>query len=126
MPDKGLTLRKGWEFDLVFRTGLRSQGELVRLLLLRNEGHGLRVGYAVGKRQGKAYVRARGRRILREAFRHLAPWIEPDVTLVLSLRGKGLGAKATEVYRDLAALLERRGLLAAGARGLSWNDPIGR
>ena len=132
MPYKGLavkTLKKGWEFDLVFRTGIRIQGELVRLLLSRNvqagEG-GLRVGYAVGKRQGKAHVRNRGRRILREAFRRLAPWISEDVTLVLSLKDRGLNAKATEVCHDLANLLKRKGLLAKTWKDAEWNAPVGR
>ncbi|MBR1673004.1 MAG: ribonuclease P protein component [Fretibacterium sp.] len=129
MPDQGLTLKKGWEFDVVFRTGLRVQGELVRLLLLKDTGRGLRVGYAVGRRQGKAHVRSRGRRVLREAFRRLAPWIAGDVTFVLSLKDKGLEAKATEVCRDLAAVLRRKGLLAVSSRpweGVGWNVPIGR
>lgn len=134
MPDQGLTLKKGplgsplsgWEFDAVFRTGLRIQGELVRLLLLRNTAQGLRVGYAVGKRQGKAHVRNRGRRILREAFRRLAPWITEDATLVLSLKDRALDAKATEIYRDLAALLRRKGLLAKSWRDADWNAPVGR
>ena len=55
MPDHGVTL-KGSEFDLIFRTGLRVQEDLVRLLFLKETGHGLRVGYAVGKRQGKAFT----------------------------------------------------------------------
>lgn len=134
MPDQGLTLKKGplgsplrgWEFDAVFRTGLRVQGELVRLLLLRNTAQGLRVGYAVGKRQGKAHVRSRGRRILREAFRRLAPWITEDATIVLSLKDRALDAKATEIYRDLAALLRRKGLLAKSWRDADWNAPVGR
>ena len=133
MSDHGLTLRKGWEFDLVFRTGLRVQGELVRLLFLRDSDstRGPRVGYAVGKRQGKAHVRNRGRRILREAFRRLAPWVAPDVTLVLSLKDRGLDAKAPDVFRDLAALLSRRGLLVDAARGvdwkgMDWDAPVGR
>ena len=125
MPDQGLTLKKGWEFDAVFRTGLRVQGELVRLLLLRSTEGGLRVGYAVGKRQGKAHVRSRGRRILREAFRRLAPWITEDVTLVLSLKDRGLNSKATEIYRDPAALLKRKGLLAKTWRDSGWNAPLG-
>ncbi|MCR4817510.1 MAG: ribonuclease P protein component [Fretibacterium sp.] len=126
MPDQSLTLKKGWEFDAVFRTGLRVQGELVRLLLLRNTARGLRVGYAVGKRQGKAHVRSRGRRILREAFRRLAPWITEDAVLVLSLKDRGLNAKATEIFRDLAAILMRKGLLAKAWRDTDWNAPVGR
>ena len=84
------------------------------------------MGYAVGKRQGKAHVRNRGRRILREAFRRLAPWITEDVTLVLSLKDRGLNAKATEVCRDLAALLRRKGLLAKTWKDAEWNAPVGR
>ena len=133
MSDHGLTLKRGWEFDLVFRTGLRVQGELVRLLFLRTDGTspGPRVGYAVGKRQGKAHLRNRGRRILREAFRRLAPWIAADVTMVLSLKDRGLNAKAPEVFRDLAALMSKRGLLVDATKGVNWKGvdwdaPVGR
>ena len=125
MPHHGLTLKKGWEFDLVFRTGLRVQGELVRLLFLRETGRSLRVGYAVGKRQGKAHVRNRGRRVLREAFRRLAPWVAPDVTLVLSLKDRGLDAKATEVLQDMAGLFRRQGLFQDSWRGVRWENPVG-
>ena len=126
MPDHGLTLKKGWAFDVVFRTGLRVQGELVRSLFLKGAdgSRGPRAGYAVGRRQGKAHVRNRGRRILREAFRRLAPWIAPDVTMVLALRGKGLRAKATDVFRELGTLLERQGLLADGWEGVDWDAPV--
>ena len=125
MPDHGVTL-KGSEFDLIFRTGLRVQGDLVRLLFLKETGHGLRVGYAVGKRQGKAHVRNRGRRILREAFRRLAPWVLPDVMLVASLKDQALGASAVAVWRDMAKVLRRHGLLADGWDGLSWGSPVFR
>ena len=129
VPDHGVTLKKGWEFDLVFRTGLRVQGELVRLLFLRTPGGGLRVGYAVGKRQGRAHVRVRGRRILREAFRRLSPWVVPDVALVLSLRERGLASDARRVFKDMAALFRRRGLLTDAWEApddADWNAPIGR
>ena len=125
MPDHGVTLRKGREFDLIFRTGLRVQGDLVRLLFLRCPGQlGLRVGYAVGKRQGKAHVRNRGRRILREAFRRLMPWVASDVTLVLSLKDRALGASALAVWHDMTRLLQRQGLLLDGWAGADWDSPV--
>ena len=126
MPDCGLTLRKGREFDLIFRTGLRVQGDLVRLLFLRKTEGGLRVGYAVGKRQGKAHVRNRGRRVLREAFRRLAPWLTSDVALVASLRDRALGASAVSVWRDMARVLRRQGLLADGWDEAGWDAPVFR
>mgnify|MGYP001741209982 CR=1 FL=1 len=124
MPDHGVTL-KGSEFDLIFRTGLRIQGDLVRLLFLRNPVQlGLRVGYAVGKRQGKAHIRNRGRRILRESFRRLMPWVASDVTLVLSLKDRALGASAIAVWRDMTKVLRRQGLLLDGWSGADWDAPV--
>ena len=126
MSHQGLafrTLKKGWEFDLVFRTGFRIQGELVRLLLLRSVsgfGGGLRVGYAVGKRQGDAHVRNRGRRVLREAFRRLAPLFEADAVMVLSLKNNALGAKATDVFYDMADVFKRNGLVKR-SRSAVWD-----
>jgi ribonuclease P protein component len=123
VPDNGLTIRKGWEFDLIFRTGFRVQGELVRLLFLRETAAGLggpRVAYVVGKRQGKAHVRNRGKRILREAFRGLRPWTVPNATLVFSLRNKALGLKASEIYRDMARVLRKNGFLAPNWPGALW------
>jgi ribonuclease P protein component len=130
VPDNGLTIRKGWEFDLIFRTGLRVQGELVRLLFLRETGtmsppgvlpaKGARAGYAVGKRQGKAHVRNRGKRVLREAFRRLRPWVSPDMVIVASLKDKGLSAKADEVYYDMARVFLKHGFLTPDWSGPRW------
>lgn len=125
MSVNGLTIKKGWEFDLIFRTGLRAQGELVRLLFLKETGtqaslRETRVGYVVGKRQGKAHVRNRGKRILREAFRRLSPWVSPDVSVVTSLKDRALCSKSSEIYYDMARVLKKNGLLKADWPGAAW------
>ena len=104
-------LRKGWEFDKIFRTGIRANGELVRLLYLRDDDGTIKFGCTVGKRQGKAHVRNRGKRILREAFRSLAGKIIPGVQIVLGLKDKGLTAKTQDIAHELEKLFRRRKLL---------------
>lgn len=106
-----LSLRKGWEFDLIFRTGIRANGELVRLLYLRDNTDSIKFGLAVGKRLGKAHVRVRGRRILREAFRQLSDRITPGISIVLGLKSEGIGAKTQEIYAELERLFRRKRLL---------------
>ena len=104
-------LRKGWEFDQIFRTGTRLNGELVRILYLRDNSDDVKFGCAVGKRQGKAHVRTRGRRILREAFRGVSDRISDGMKIVLMLQDKGLRLKSTEIQSELERLLNRRKLI---------------
>ena len=116
-----LRLKKGWQFDFVFRTGRRDTGALVRLLYVTNaKGHTL-AGVAVGKKMACAAQRVRGRRVMREAVRRLLPWVREDVWFIVSLRESGIGANARDVYHDLAACMKRRGLLVAEWPGADWD-----
>ena len=106
-------LKKGWEFDLIFRTGVRVNGDLVRLLYLKDSVPGkISFGCTVSKKLGKAHIRNRGRRIMRAAFYELAKSkkILPGLRLVLSLRTKGLDSKSPEILRELEILFARRKL----------------
>ena len=112
---KVLKLRKGREYDAIFRTGKRINGQLVRLLYVMNTDGAIHFGCAVGKKLGKAHTRNRGRRILREAFRQTCAKIIPGVSIVLSLRHEGLTAKTPEIIAELEVLLRRKKLLCCPA-----------
>ncbi len=114
-------LKSGWQFDLVFRTGRRETGGLVRLLFLVKRDGPAQIGVTVGKKMATAPQRTRGRRIMREAMRRLYPWIKDGVWVVASLRENALNAGADEVYADLAASLKRRGLLEPNWPGANWS-----
>ena len=116
-------LKKGWEFDAVFRTGRQQRGELVRLYYLHasnRQGVPAKVGVTVGKRIANAVGRARGRRMLRESFRRLIPWMKEDLWAVASLREVALASDAQTVYRDLAKVLQRAHLLTDEWPGVDW------
>ena len=116
-----LRLKKRWEFDAVFRTGRQQRGELVRMYFLPADEAGTRFGVAVGKKVANAVMRARGRRMLRESLRRLAPWVKGGHWIVLSLRERALQLKAHDVYADAAKVLARSGLLEESWRGPDWS-----
>ena len=113
-------LRHGWQFDLVFRTGRRETSGLVRLFFLERQPEPSLVGVTVGKKIAKASKRTRGRRVMREAFRRLLPWMNDGLWVVASLRENALGVSAREVYYDMARALRRRGLMKEGWPGPDW------
>ena len=89
----------------------------MRLLYLKTESESdpdsnlIKAGFVVGKRLGKAHVRNRGRRILREAFRQVRDRITPGIKIILALKEGGLNAKTQDIHRELIYLLKRRKLL---------------
>lgn len=114
-------LKSGWQFDLIFRTGRRETGDLVRLFFVDAPDPSTLVGVTVGRRIAKASKRVRGRRMLRESFRRLLPWIKDGVWIVGSLRENALGLSATDIYLDMARSMKRRGLLKPDFPGVDWN-----
>ncbi|MBR6901685.1 MAG: ribonuclease P protein component [Synergistaceae bacterium] len=105
-------LKKGWEFDLIFRTGIRINGDLVRLLYLKSEENNeIKFGCAVGKKLGRSHVRNRGKRILRAAFSQFSGKLIPGLQIILSLREKGLDAKTQDITMELEKLFRRKKLL---------------
>ena len=115
-----LRLKKGWEFDAVFRMGRQYKGDLVRLYCLRGKEGPSRFGVVVGKRIANAALRSRGRRILRESLRHLAPWVEDGAWFVASLRETALRADAVSVCCDMVRLFVRAGFLKEDWGGPNW------
>ncbi len=76
----------------------------------------LPIGLAVGKRQGKSHDRNRGRRILKRRLPQNSSWIRPGVWIVAGLSGTGMKAGSTDVYEELARLLEGEGFWSRNGR----------
>lgn len=101
-------LRKSHEFDAARRFG-RRQADGTLVLLARVNGLDVsRLGLAVGRRVGKAVVRNRVKRRLREAVR-LAD-LPAGWDLVVIARGAAAKASFETLDRSLAALLARAGV----------------
>lgn len=66
--------------------------------------------FVAGRRVGGAVVRNRARRVLREAWRAVAPEIRPDVDVALVARADIRGAGTEELVTEMRELVARAGL----------------
>jgi ribonuclease P protein component len=114
-----MRLKNSWEFDAVFRAGRQLKGELVRIYYLHRDCE-TKIGTVVGKKVAGAVGRARGRRLLRESFRRILPWMKGGVWVVASLRERALCSNAISIYYEMAGLFERLSFLRDDWSGADW------
>jgi ribonuclease P protein component len=98
-------LRHRADFDRVFQQGRHSSGRLLTVRSVRNERDLSRYAYAISKRVGKAVVRNRLRRRLREALRRL-PLVE-GFDVVIIARPEAATASFQALTAELALLFKR-------------------
>jgi ribonuclease P protein component len=94
---------------------LRSTGRVWRhpFFILSVTPNGLphnRYGFVISKQLGKAVVRNRIRRLLREAMRHAHPYLAPGVDMALIARGPVVGQPYQAVNEAVMRILEQAGL----------------
>lgn len=99
------------DFRRIYARGKSYVSPLVVVYALKNRTKNVRVGITTSKKVGNAVQRNRSRRVIREAFRTLAPRVRPGFDLVLVARGKTPYVKSTDVHRQLERQLQAAGLL---------------
>lgn len=110
---KELRLRHRKDFDGVFRKGRAWHNELLVLRSIPNALDHNRYGFITSKRLGKAVVRNRVRRRLRESVRVLPA--NPGWDVVVSAKARASEANFKELNHAVVQLLERAGILAESA-----------
>lgn len=98
-------LRRASDFQRVFRNGVRVDGRLMSLVVVRGAATRARVGLAAGRRVGGAVERNRAKRLVRETFRTSLRSMTIDI-VVLPKAGVCV-VKQPEVAAEYARLLTR-------------------
>jgi ribonuclease P protein component len=82
------------------------------VLYVRPRPEGLAAAFVAGRRVGGAVQRNRARRVLREAWRSLAPRIDRGADVVFVARRGILQARFSDLEQEMRALLDRSGLMS--------------
>lgn len=99
------------DFSKVYRHGKSTANRQFVLYCLKNEeAEHFRLGISVSKKVGKAVVRNRMRRLVKEIFRHLAPRIVPHHDIVIIVRHAALNLDYEAMTKSMIHVLKRAGL----------------
>jgi len=104
-------LRRNSDFQQVRQNGKFYASSFMVLAFLRNELDYSRFGFVVSKRLGKAVIRNKIKRRLREATRQRISQIQPGFDLVFIARQPIGEASYIEIEQTLEYLLKKSGLL---------------
>ena len=76
------TLKKNFEFKRVLSRGKCINGKFLAIYVFPNKLNKLRVGFAIGKKAGKAHDRNRIRRLIRENYRLIEKSLKTGIDIV--------------------------------------------
>ena len=97
-------------FQRLYHTKGFAGGYLV-LYARKNRTHTNRVGITVGKKLGKAHVRNRVRRRLREVYRIHEAQFRPGWDIVVVARSKAIDAPFSQLTEQYLSLAKKAGIL---------------
>lgn len=101
------TLKKNREFNYVYRKGKAFSGNFLVLICMKRKFGPVRAGFSVSKKVGKAVVRNKVRRRLKEAFVGQMPLISGSYYLIFVARPSIASASFTQIQSCMKYLLTR-------------------
>ncbi|PIW85645.1 MAG: ribonuclease P protein component [Nitrospirae bacterium CG_4_9_14_3_um_filter_53_35] len=104
---KDIWIRSTWEYKKIYREGIKETGKRVIIYADQHEGEQARFGIAVTRRIGKAVVRNRIKRVLREIIRKNLNHFQGGFNTAVVARVKIISSSFQEIENELLDLLKK-------------------
>lgn len=111
ITDNTESLKRSSDFRRVYRRGKNEAGGYIAVYCQRNRLGSNRLGITVGKTVGKAVVRSRVKRLLRECYRAYAGELPQGMDFIFVARSRAAGKTLPQLRRDLGYVLKKSGLI---------------
>lgn len=106
-----VTLKENRDFRRIYAKGRSYPSAIIVTYVMKNRCGCVRIGITTGKKIGKAVLRNRARRIIRESYREISDSIKPGYDLVFVARGKTPFVKSYDVLKSMKKELKDAGVL---------------
>lgn len=109
--DYFMPIKENRDFRRIYARGKSFVSPVLVTYVLKNRGKNIRIGITTSKKTGNAVKRNRSRRVIREAFRKMAPGIQTGYDFIFVARGRTPFVKSTEVFRAMEQQFKNAGVL---------------
>lgn len=110
---KTVSIKENKDFKRLYYRGKKLSADCVAIYWRRTGAPGCRLGITVSSKIGKAVVRNRIRRLIRESYRLMEDRVATGFDLVVVARSKAARADFAAVRADLEKVLVKSGIIKA-------------
>ena len=106
-----VTLKRNNDFRKIYSKGRSFKSAVLVTYVMKNRCGCTRIGITTSQKIGKAVMRNRSRRIIREVYRMISDDVRQGVDLVFVARGRTPFVKSTDILRAMKKELKEAGVL---------------
>jgi len=111
MIKKETRLKKRKQFNYLFKSGKYSSCEYFNIIYLKVKTKNFKIGYSISKKIGKAVVRNKIKRRLKECVLKINNLIKSDYFIIISAKPKIVDLKFNELYLKVSNEFKKAGLI---------------
>ena len=106
-----VSIKRNYDFRALYKRGKSSVSPVLAIYARKNKTTSNRIGITVSTKVGKAHVRNRVRRRIREAYRINETSFKKGIDMVIVARVRAAEVTFHEIEKNLLLLTEKLGLL---------------